>query len=52
MWKSRWENSNKALLDMAEDVSTLSLPLGGSTLSNNFSHFSSTYVIRFYSVEF
>ena len=33
MWKSRWENSNKALLDMAEDVSTLSVPSGGSTLS-------------------
>ena len=21
MWKTRWENSNKALLDMAEEVS-------------------------------
>ena len=55
MWKSRWENSNKALLDMAEDVSMLSVPSGGSTLSNSFSHSveSSTYAMRFYlSVEF
>ena len=36
MWKSRWENSNKALLEMAEDVSTPSVTLGGSTLSNSF----------------